>query len=912
MESEEKKSHKDGISRDVRSEAMMNRWQRLVEWLFREGIGGYHLVVSVGSLVVTALAIVVIATQWNINSDFKELLPRTSEAAQAMEEVGDRVGSGSSLFVVIDSPDEEANLAFGEVYAEALREIPEIALAHYHNDKTFFEEHRLLYLSVEDLEELHGRIRQRIREERQQANPLFVPLRRRNQQEEERGDGLIDLSDMEERYGELAHQDYKEYLISDDGFSLTIVVRFVETSTDLAATNALLDKVRRVGEELEPGQFHPEMVLEFGGGLVHRQAEYTSIVDDIQTSALFTIIGLFLVIALYFRRFRAIALVLLPLSMGVLWTLAVAFALYGELTTISVFIFAILLGLGIDFSIHLLNGYDRERLEGREPLEALIRCYSSVGQATVMGATTTFVTFVVLSFAQFRGLSQFGQVAALGVMMSVAAMVVVLPAMILSLQKFRPHQPDPAKTAREVLGLDRWINEVNLGRIAPMLLGLSAFLVVVAAFQIPNTVFEENFRRIGEVQPPWHQEVEPESEEIREARREARRLARAVEGDALQIREEVEPESFVPDREQWTTGQKYTSALRGQQSSTPTLLLLDDPGEAQRLYLHLQEVQARGGLETVSSVAAIYAFLPGTPEEQEARLEVIFDIEETLETDLSFMSRSDREKLEEMRELLDVSVVTMYDLPEWTKRLFREAGPKAREPAEGEEFAFEYLLYVNERIDHMIGAQARRFLGEVQEATGQLDVDVRIGSQSFIYTAMLDEIKEDGARMLAIALVFVFLLLTLFLRSPLRAAVALMPLSIGMVWMLGFSAWFGIKLDFFNVIILPVVIGIGIDDGLHFYHRYLHQGRGSIVEVGYHVGSAVGMTTITSIIGFGGLAVTNYAGLQSIGYLAITGLAAAFVATLLVMPAFLWITEQMGWKAVLPPEGEVGGEQGDE
>lgn len=865
-----------------------------------EHISGTHLFYTLGSIVLTGLAIAVIATQWNINSDFKELLPRYSEAAIAMEEVGARVGSGSSLFVVIDSPDQEANLAFGATYAEALRELPEIALAHFHNDKTFFEDHRLLYVDVEDLEELHRQIQDRIREERRNANPLFVPLRRRNQ-EEETSSG-IDTSQIEARYEELAHQDYREYLISEDGYSLTIVVRFVEASTDLTATNLLLDKVRRVGAQLGPENYHPEMVLEYGGGLVHRQAEYTSIVDDIQTSAVFTILGLFFVIGLYFRRLRAVALVLGPLMMSVLWTLAVAFLIFGELTTISVFIFAILLGLGIDFSIHLLNGYDRDRMAGLEPVAALIESYSSVGKATVMGATTTFATFVVLSFAQFRGLSQFGQVAALGVVMTVLAMVVVLPAMILSFQALRPYELDPNKTARELLGLDRIINEKNLSRSAPLLLGFSAFLLVLAAFQIPSIIFEENFRRIGEIDFPWQQEEVQEPEDQRDAARQGRRLARTMAEQALRLREEVEPESFIPDRRQLNTGAKYTSALQGRQSSTPTLLLVDEAEEAYKLFRHLQAVQEAGGLETVSSVASIYAFLPGTLEEQEARLDVLFEIEETLETDLGFMNAADRERLEELRGLLDVEPITVYDLPLWAKRLFREAGPEARPPADGEEFAFEYLIYVNERIDHMIGEQARRFLGEVQRATEGVEVDVRIGSQSFIYTAMLDEIKEDGARMLAIAMVLVFVLLSLFLRSPFRAMVALIPLSVGMVWMLGFAAWFGIKLDFFNVIILPVVIGIGIDDGLHFYHRYLHQGRGSIIEVGYHVGSAVGMTTVTSIIGFGGLAITNYAGLQSIGYLAITGLLAAFLATVLVMPAFLWLLEKLKIQALLPKE----------
>ncbi len=864
---------------------------------FRRILGGHHGALTVASLLVTAAAIFVVATQWNINSDFKELLPGDSEAAQAMEEVGQRVGSGSSLFVVIDSPEQEANREFASVYAEALRELPDIALAHFHNEKEFFEDHKLLYVDAEDLESIHQRIKDRIREERQRENPLFVPL--------DDGPEEVDTREVEDRYEELAHQDYREYLEADDGYSLTIVVRFGEASTDLDTTSRLLDSVRQIGQDLDPASYHPDMELEYGGGLVHRERQYSSIVDDVVKSALFTIIGIFLVISLYFRRFRAVALVLVPLIMAVLWTFAAAFLFFGELTTISVFVFAILLGLGIDFSIHLLNGYDRERLEGKDPVDALVNCYGSVGRATVMGGTTTFATFVVLSFAQFQGLAQFGQVSAMGVLFMVLAMVVTLPAMVLTIHQKWPHTPDKERTAEHMLSFDRWFHEGNLARFAPGLLVGSALFLGLAIWQVPNLYFEENFREIGEVENPWQRaanaEQEAWEERTYEARRDAIYAGRDVAAKALELRENVEPDSFVPDREQTTTGQKYTSALSGQHSSTPTLLLMDDVDEAGTVFRHMQNIEEEGGLETVRSLASIHAFMPGDLDAQQKRLEVIAEIKETLETeDLSSLDDDEQERLEDLRTLVEVGPISVYDMPGWAKRMFREAGPMALEPADGEEFAFEYLIYVNEAIDHMVGDEARQFLSEVQEASEGSGVDVRIGSQSYIYTAMLDEIRNDGARMLAIALVIVFLLLSFYFRSPLRAGVALIPLTIGAIWALGFAAWFGIKLDFFNVVVLPVIIGIGIDDGLHFYHRYLDRGRGSIIEVSYHVGAAVGMTTITSMIGFGGLAITDYAGLQSIGYLAITGLAGAFLATIMILPALLWYAEKFEWTALLP------------
>jgi predicted RND superfamily exporter protein len=879
--------------------AISERIHAFVDSYFRGFIGPYHAIVSIASLLVTALAVYVIATTWNINSDFKALLPHTSAAAKAMDEVSDRVGSGSALFVVVDSPDGEANLKFAEDYSAALREMDQVALAHYHNDKAFFEKNALLYMQAEDIRTLHDRLKKRIREEKKAANPLFVSLKKKKKND---GD-FVDTSDIEEKYDDQAQDAYKEYLVADDGYSLTIVVRFVESSSNLLATNKLIETVRKTGDDLNPSSYHPDMKIEFGGGLVNRQKEYNSILDDIKSSAIFTVVGLFLVIGLYFRRLRAIALVLGPLIMGIAWTLAIAFTVFGELTVVTVFIFAILLGLGIDFSIHLLHGYDHEREVGKEPVDALIACYNGVGRATVIGAFTTFATFVVLSFAQFRGLSQFGTAAAIGVLCSLTAMCVSMPAFVLSLHKLFPHEPKPASALFKTLALEHWLTDAFVKKLVPVaiaiVLGFSAFSVVY----IPDLFFQENFKEIGEINPPWV-DVEMEYME-RETGFEAIRTARHVRNFMRERRKELEPETYVPDREQLTTGKKYSSAVGGRQSSVPTILLFDTPEAAARVSDYMTEAIEAGDLPTIKSVGSIHAFMPGTQDEQKARVAEAKRIEALLDKEgTAFLDDEQKKRVGDLRKQLDISPVTVKDLPAWTKRLFKEAGPHAFPAAEGEPFAYEYLVYTNLAVNSMIGEQGRAFLKDlekVREATGE---DIRIGSPAYVYVAMLDEIKNDGPRFLGYALVVVLLILIVAFRSPGRAFVALIPLTLGVTWMFGFCGWFGIPLDFFNVIIIPVIVGIGVDDGVHFYYRYLDLGRGGIDDTLRQVGSAVTMTSVTSAIGFGGLAITNYPGLVSIGWLAITGIAGTFIATVLVLPGVLWLSEyfDVSWIAAPDPQ----------
>jgi len=877
--------------------------EKFVSKFVHRFVGRYYLSIAVASVVVTGLSVWAIAANWNINSDLKALLPTDSRAAAAMDNVGERVGSGSALFVVVDSPAMEQNKTFARDFTGRLRDLDSVALAHYHNDKEFFEKHKLLYLEPGDLAKIRERIAERIEEEKKEANPLFASL---DSSEEDEHDGFIETEDIRSEYDHLAHRGRDEHLTSRDGFSLTIIVRFTEPSTDLVATNRLIRKVRKIGEELDPSSYHSEMKLEYGGGLINRKKDYGQILGDIKDSALFTVIGLLLVIGLYFRRVRATALIMVPLIMGVCWTLAVAFLGFGELNTVSVFIFAILLGLGIDYSIHLLSGYDHARMEGRDPNEALVRTYQGVGSATTIGAITTLATFIVISFADFRGLSQFGQVATIGVAFTLTAMIVVLPALILTFQEFVPH--DVEKDVGHDGSIEPYLTKANVGRYAPLAIALAVAFTALSITQYPDLRFEENFRDLGEIYWPWEEADDKPGtfEERKDAREAAIDVGHVVSDRAIEIRESVEPDSFERQRIHETTKEKFKSAVRGQRSSTPTVLLFDDAEEARRVSNYLNELHREGELDTVTSISSIYAFMPGSKEEQRGRMEEIRKIRDLLESeDLSVLDDDARERLEEFRESLRVEPITIYDLPRWTKRFFDEAGRGGKPPKKGEEFAFEYVIYVNESIDQMRGKLARKFLHEIEQVRGETGADFEIGSQSFIYVRMLDEIKSDGLLMISIALVVVLLILSLAFRSLLRGLVAMTPLLLGASWMFGALAALGISLNFFNVIVIPVVIGIGVDAGVHFYRRYLERGRGSIGVIVRTVGSAVTMASVTSGIGFGGLAITEQGGLTSMGHLAIVGLSTTLVATLLIMPVIQWFAETYDVDGLLPRESDL-------
>jgi len=126
---------------------------------------------------------------------------------------------------------------------------------------------------------------------------------------------------------------------------------------------------------------------------------------------------------------------------------------------------------------------------------------------------------------------------------------------------------------------------------------------------------------------------------------------------------------------------------------------------------------------------------------------------------------------------------------------------------------------------------------------------------------------------------------------------AAIPLMFSLAWMLGIVYLMGIKFNYLNFIALPVIIGIGVDDGVHFVHRYIKEGKGSLKIVSASVGKAILLTTITTGIGFGTMISSPFPGLSSFGVATTIGIVSCFFATILIIPAILRIKEYLqGYK----------------
>jgi predicted RND superfamily exporter protein len=162
-----------------------------------------------------------------------------------------------------------------------------------------------------------------------------------------------------------------------------------------------------------------------------------------------------------------------------------------------------------------------------------------------------------------------------------------------------------------------------------------------------------------------------------------------------------------------------------------------------------------------------------------------------------------------------------------------------------------------------------------------------------MFLALINYISADGKLATLLTLVVVFLLLLADFRKVSIVLITMIPLIIGAVWMVGLLNTIGQQLTLVNVMAIPMIIGIGIDFGVHFMHRYRHEGPGQIRTVVASTGKAIMITSMTTMIGFGTLLLAKYRGMGSMGLLLVLGVGACFLTTVWFLPAILgWIEKR--------------------
>ncbi|HEY8503921.1 MAG TPA: MMPL family transporter, partial [Gemmataceae bacterium] len=126
----------------------------------------------------------------------------------------------------------------------------------------------------------------------------------------------------------------------------------------------------------------------------------------------------------------------------------------------------------------------------------------------------------------------------------------------------------------------------------------------------------------------------------------------------------------------------------------------------------------------------------------------------------------------------------------------------------------------------------------------------------------------------------------------------LLPLVLGVVTCVGLLSLFGVAFNPANLIALPLIVGVGVDNGVHVLHDYRSRGPGGPYTLGRPTGRGVLIAGLTTMLGFGALMLSHHQGLVSLGLTLTLGVGCCMLAALVVLPAVL--------RLIGTPAGEAG------
>lgn len=769
-----------------------------------------------------------LASKLELRTAFSELLPSHDPGVVALRKTESRMGDMSLLLVGVHSPDREANLRYAEAITQKLSALPKemLAFATYHvrDLRDFFEANRLLYLPERDLTEIRDRLRSEIAKRK---NPLLLDLS---------DDADESVEEMKQRYAKrdlLGGRFPNGVFSNQDGSYVWIAALPPGGLFGERAGEKIYEYAKQLIVDLDPRSFHPQMTAHVGGPVATLVATRHTVEQDILWVTIICVVVIAISLFVYFRRWRSIPLIGIPGVLGTVMAFAVAELAFGYVNSSTAFLGSIILGNGINYAIILISRYEELRAEGESSEQALAGALRSVVRGTIVATTCASAAYATLMLTSFRGFYQFGLMSAFGVLFCWLATFIVLPAVLYRLDyRTATHVSKVCPPLQFIFLRPLFNHHSGLVVLTSLLLTLASLYGLTHFLSAP---FEYDFRKL------------------------AARVA---------VTDEVKAYNQNLD------------SLFGRWPS-PTIILADDVSEVESIRQAIDRQDKQGGQEIVGQVLTIYDILPGTPEVQARRLELIAQIRKLVrDPNLEELDPKERETLKALDPKGELRILTPQDLPFLVRRPFTEAdGTVGR----------VVLFYPKE---HGLSVWNGRDLLRIAEVVQTLHLEkekktIQTSGGAVVFAAMIRSVLHDGPIATVASLLAVILVIIVAMR-PWRSAIAgVTTMLLGVIWMVGVAGLFGVQITFLNFIALPITFGIGAEYSLNLAARYRQEA--DIIKATVTTGGAVVMCSWTTMVGYGSLLAARNRALQGFGSMAILGEIFCLASAILALPAIiLW------------------------
>lgn len=828
-------------------------------------------IVVVAALALTGAAAVYTANNLAINTSTADII--SAEVAFRRNDLAFGAAFprlGGDLVVVVEGPSPEA----AETAAERLEERLSRDGEHFHDvyrpgSEAYLRRNGLLFLDIDELDRLTDRLAA--------IEPLLASLAADPslrgladvldlalaEADEERGQELADvLRNMAAvaratAAGQALDLSWQALLAGDAATGPArrfLLARPIQDHSGLnpaaAAIDALRAAARAVGIEAGNG-----LSARLTGNVALNQEELDSVEVGGKTAGILSLVLVTVLLVVGLRSGALVLATVATLMIGLVWTAGFATLAVGELNLISVAFAVLFVGLGVDFGIHMCLRYREELVGDATKADAIRRTGGGVGGALGLSALAAAVGFYSFLPTDYRGLAELGLIAGTGMFLALLANLTVLPALLALL-------PRPSANPW------RPISGVALQRASRPILAVAAVLAVLAAVVAPAARFDFNPLSLKD---PSTESVatfldlagDPDTTPY---------VIKVLADDAAAAGSIVDRLAAIPE-----AGRVITLASFVPVDQDEKLAMIDDlafflgsavsaidplppPTDDDR-----QDALARLRAGLILAIGA-EGDLAAAAAELDAALATSVDAAAVAELERRWTTHLPR-ALDQLRTALEASDVSLDDIP---------AELRARWQADSGAVRID----VQPAIPIADNTDLRRFADAV------VAVVPTASGGPVIITEAGRVVLRAFLQATALAVVLISLLILGILRRFSDVILVLVPLIFAALMTVAASVLLGLAFNFANVIVLPLLLGLGVSSSIHLVMRRREAGVG-VAVLSSSTPRAVLFSSLTTVAAFGSLAVSGHPGMTSMGQLLTVAILFVLLATLVVLPCLM-------------------------
>ena len=883
----------------------------------------YPRLVLLVSFLLAGVSIWYTANHLQFDTNRRDLVSKNLPYEKLYEQYREKFYDFDGITVVVEGTNPGEMKGFADALAQKLESHPAIySEILYKIDTTYFKNKALLYLSKDDLKELVEKIKahQGFLDEVNSTPGLNHLMRGINSQissgmvdtllsdflgnatEKKTDDNadLLLLTSILDQMGShlngetVYHSPWRSflskkeeslseegYLVSDDNQLMFMLISPKGDGSGFSGYATAISTIRQLIADLKPGFPHIEVGVTGSDVISSDEMETTQ--ADVKLASVISLVGVVLLFFIAYKGFIKPLLAITCLIVALCWSMGFTTLVIGHLNILSIVSVTVLIGLGVDFGIHVLERFREEKSGGKDVVLALQHTLKKTGHGNLAGAIITAIAFFAMIFTDFTAIAELGLICGGGILLCFLSTIFLLPSMIILESKWRNHI-----FAEHTAPITRHPRIEKLFDHYLSIIGVSAVLLILSLFAFIGMKFDYNLLNLqawgteavkyelkiinNGSHSTWYAAVVADS--LEDAANKQKRLAALPTVGKVESIISVIPKNQEEQLAFIQTIAPVIDALEVRpEDKAFSLPELVETMKKIRFKLRGREEKANSTDPVIKAGLLVQKFLDDINKVDPATAQ------DRLNLFSQKLFKDYRQKIDALKTSAHPSLVKIEELPPLLKKRYL-----------GKINVDQFLILVYPNINIWERDAMEEFLKELRK----IDPNVTGNAVHLFESSQL--MKNGYIHGGIYALVAIVIFVSGSFRNFRTTALILLPKVVGSIWTVGLMKIVGIQFNMANLIILPLISGIGLVNGIHIVHRHREDPNGDTSVLSKSTGQGVVMSSFATMIGFGSLMVANHRGIHSLGLLLTLGIGSSLLASVTLLPAMLKLCNIKGWK----------------